>query len=269
MADIKILVVFGEKMAKINNYTLEVLKPVSKEILKNVKKIKQDRNSMKIKPYDIMTLYIGVGLIPLVEDNNLLIRIKNMRSQIALETGIIIPSIRILDDLKLRQFEYSFFIKKKQIIKNSIKHNKYLCLINGNEKNKIEGIKTKDPVFKMPAILINKNQIKEAGEAGYTVVDTPIIIITHLNNIIKEHLYEIFTYDQSKVLLKPVAYQNPILVEDCYSKYKHIEIKEILSEILKKKGVLLNINKILELLLLYVDEKNNIDKITDLIIKEL
>ena len=125
-------------MAKIiKNYELKVLKPVSEETIGMFRKIKQDRNVMEIYPFDIMKLYIGLGLIPLVDkelEDNLLKRIRNIRNTIAMETGIIIPSIRVLDDFNLKSFEFSFCIRDKQIIKYEIKRNKYLCIPCGNIK---------------------------------------------------------------------------------------------------------------------------------------
>jgi flagellar biosynthesis protein FlhA len=256
----------------INNYELKVLKPVSEETIKMFRKTKQDRNVMEINPFDIMKLYIGLGLIPLVNEeleDNLIKRVRRIRNTIAIETGIIIPSIRIVDDINLESFEFSFFIRDKQIIKYEIKRNKYICIPCGNIKKEIAGKKIRDLVSGVPAILINKNQIKEASDAGYVVADAPCIIMTCLCNLIKDNLHEIFTYDNSKNILSRVSAQNPSLIEDCYSKYTHIEIKKILCKILEKKKTLLNIHKIMESLLLYAEKKDNIEEITDLIVKEI
>jgi len=248
------------------------LKPVNEEIIKKIKSINQNLNEMKIIQDDIIRLEIGLGLIHLVDEyfeNNLLKRISLIHKEIERETGICIPRIRIRDNINLKEFEYSFYICGKEMIKYEIEYNKYLCIENGRVKNKIDGKCIKDPTFGLPAILINKEQIEDAVDAGYIVADAQDIISVSLRHFMKEKLFEIFTYDNSKNLLEKVSESNPLLIYDCYSKYRHIEIKRILSKILEKKKNLLDIVKIIELLIFYADEKDDIDKITELIIKEL
>jgi flagellar biosynthesis protein FlhA len=254
------------------NYTLEGLKPVNKESIERFRAIKQDRHGMKITPVDMVRLEIGLSLIPLCDENldfNLLKRLMKMRKDIEKETGISIPPIHILDNTELKQFEYSFFIRGKKVAKYEIKQNKYLCLDDGTVKHKVEGKNIKDPVLGVPAILINKSKIKEASDAGYVIADAPCIIMTHIMHLIKENIPELLTYDKSINFLKKVKEENPLLVEECYSKFRPIEIKKILSIILEKKKTLLNIDKILELLILYSNDDYNFEEIAKSIIKEI
>jgi flagellar biosynthesis protein FlhA len=260
-------------MAKIiKNYVLEVLKPLDMETLKNFKTAKQDRDGMKIIPTDIMRLEVGAGLIPLVDKNlefNLLDRIKKMRKDIEEEIGISIPLIHILSNFELKQFEYSFFIRGREVVKYEIKQNSYLCLSNGTIKYKIEGKNIKDPVFGLPALLINKKQVKEAGEAGYVIADAPCIIMTNLEYLIKINISEIFTYDGSRYLLKKIGETHPLLIEDCFSKFKPSVIKKVLTMILEKKTNLCNIDRIIELLLFYSEKEKDMENIVKLILKDL
>jgi flagellar biosynthesis protein FlhA len=255
-------------MAKIvNNYTLTVLKPVNKDAIKEIRAIKQERVGMRIIPTDIMRLELGIGLIPLVDKDlrlNLPERIKRIRREIEKETGICMPIVHIVDNMKLKEFEYSFYIRGKEMVKYEIKRNKYLCLDNGNVKNKVEGKEIKDPTFGLPAILINKNQIKEAADAGYTIVDALGIIAVNLKYLIKKEICKIFTYDNSKYILKKVSEKNPLLVEDCYLKLSHITIKKALTMILAETGNLLNIDEIMEMLLFY-SKKEGIEDIEKII----
>jgi flagellar biosynthesis protein FlhA len=259
-------------MAKITrNYVLEVLKPVDEETIKKFRAIKQDRNEMEIIQTDIMRLELSLGLVPLVDEDlkhNLLERIKAMRRNIEKETGISIPPIRIRDNaIDLSEFEYSFYIRGRKMVQYKINHSKYLCISDGTVKNKIDGKEIKDPTFGAPAILINKNKIKEAAEAGYTVVDAPSIIMTNLEFLIKENISEIFTYDGSIHLLKKVGETNPFLIEYCFSKYRPIELKEILHMMLKRKKNLLDIDKIIELLIFLSEKERNIENIKKIILK--
>jgi flagellar biosynthesis protein FlhA len=259
-------------MAKITgNYILEVLRPINEETLKEFRAMKQDRNGMKIIPTDIIRLEIGWGLIPLVDKNlsyNLLERIKVMRKNIEEETGISIPSIRIRDNPRLTDFGYSFYIRGKKLVNYEIKHNKHLCIDGGKVKNKIDGKEIKEPVFGVPAILINKNQIKEAADAGYTIVDASGIIMTNLEHLIKENIAKIFTYDGSKYLLKKVGETHPLLIADCLSKLSPIDLGIILTIILDVKKNLRNIDIIIELVLFYFDREKDIGNIARLILKD-
>jgi flagellar biosynthesis protein FlhA len=255
-------------MAKIvKNYTLTVLKPVNKDAIKDIRAIKQERVGMRIIPTDIMRLELGIGLIPLVNKDlrsNLPERIKRIRREIEEETGICMPIVHIVDNIELKEFEYSFYIRGKEMVKYEIKRNKYLCIDDGSVKNKVEGKEIKDPTFGLPAILINKNQIKEAADAGYTIADAPGIIAVNLKYLIKKEICKIFTYDNSKYILKKVSEKNPLLVEDCYLKLSHITIKKALTMILAETGNLLNIDEIMEMLLFY-SKKEGVDDIEKII----
>jgi flagellar biosynthesis component FlhA len=142
-------------MAKITrNYVLEALKPVDEETIKKFRAIKQDRNEMEIIQTDIMRLELGLGLIPLVNEDlkhNLLERIKAMRKKIEKETGISIPSIRIMDNpIGLSEFEYSFYIRGRKMVQYKINHNKYLCSSEGTVKKRltVKKLKTRFLVFR-------------------------------------------------------------------------------------------------------------------------
>jgi flagellar biosynthesis protein FlhA len=259
-------------MAKITkNYTLKVLRPVNEEMIKEFRAMKQDRNGMKIIPTDMMRLEIGLGLIPLFDKNlryNLRERITVMRKNIEEETGISIPSIRIRDNPRLTDFEYAFYVRGEKLVNYEIKHNKYLCIANGKIKNKIDGKEIKEPVFGTPAILINKNQIKEAADAGYTIADAPCIIMTNLEYLIKENIAKIFTYDSSKYLLKKVGETHPLLIADCLSKLSPVDLGIILTIILDGKKNLRNIDIIIVLLLFYFERGRDIGNIAELVLKD-
>jgi flagellar biosynthesis protein FlhA len=143
-----------------------------------------------------------------------------------------------------------------------------LCIDDGKVKNRIGGKEIKEPVFGIPAILINKNQIKEAADAGYTIVDAPGIMITNLKYLIKENIAKIFTYDGSKNLLKKVGETHSLLIADCLSKLSPIDLKIILTIILDVKKNLQNIDIIIELLLFYFEREKDIENIARLILKD-
>ena len=239
-----------------------ILQPVCYEAIEMFKKDIQDHNEMKLIQSDLMRFEIGICLIPLVTGEKILLeRIKHIRKGIESDIGISIPLIRISENSSLKPFEYSFSIRMKRLMKFEIKANKLLSLENNKVKQKIVGKIIKEPTFGIPAIWIGKNKLQEAIDKGYTIVDTPAIICTSLNNLIRENIVEIFTYDMSKNILENVLKNNKLLVKDCLSKFEPIEIKNFLAMILEKKKSLLNIDKILELILFYSEDKNNMEKI--------
>jgi len=147
------------------------LHPVCYETIEMFKKAIQDHNEMKLIQNYLMSLEIGIGLIPLVtgEEKLLLERIKHIRKGIESDIGISIPSIRISENSLLKPFEYSFSIRKKRIIKFEIKANKLLCLESRKVKQKITGKIIKEPAFEIPAIWICKNKLQEAINKGSLV----------------------------------------------------------------------------------------------------
>ena len=110
-----------------------------------------------------------------------------MRRQIALDMGIVIPKIRIIDNMLLGSSEYCFKIRGVDVGKSSIRMGHYLCINPGSAKEELAGEKTIEPAFGLPALWITEDKRDEAERAGYTVVDPPSIIATHLTEIIKRH----------------------------------------------------------------------------------
>ena len=160
-------------------------------------KNKNDEKTDEAKelPTDLLTLELGFGLIPLVDKDKgaeLLERMQGMRRVIALEMGVVIPKIRIIDNMLLYPSEYCFKIRGVDTGKNTIRMGCCLCINSGFVKEELAGEETKDPAYGLPALWIPEDKRDEAERAGYTVVDPPSIIATHLEEIIKRHAAELF-----------------------------------------------------------------------------
>ena len=143
---------------------------------------------------DLLVLELGFGLIPLVDRDKgaeLLERMQGMRRQIALETGIVIPKMRIVDNMLLGPSEYCFKIRGVDVGKYTICMGNYLCINKGTVTEELAGEKTKDPASGFPALWIPEDKRDKAERAGYTVVDPPLIIATHITEIIKRHAAEL------------------------------------------------------------------------------
>jgi flagellar biosynthesis protein FlhA len=217
---------------------------------------RQDEKTVQIIPIDDIVLEIGVGLIPLalLKENNIVDRMEKIRTGIELRYGIRPPYIRIMDNTLLDTYEYRIKIKGEELGRYKINADKFLAVDGGEVKNEINGETVSDPVFGVPAVLIDKDRIESASDAGYVIADALTIICTHLYNIIETNLEKLFSYQNAKEILSHVKNRNPELVNDVLTNNKFIDLKYILMKLVTKKVSLNNIERILELLLKNINE---------------
>ena len=171
----------------------------------------------QMEPPDQLSLELGFGLIPLVDKDKgaeLLERMQGMRRQIALDMGIVIPKIRIIDNMLLGSSEYCFKIRGVDVGKSTIRIGYYLCINPGSAKEELAGEKTKDPAFGLPALWITEDKRDEAERAGYTVVDPPSIIATHLTEIIKRHAAELLGRQETQNIIDGIRKDYPAVVDE-------------------------------------------------------
>jgi flagellar biosynthesis protein FlhA len=182
------------------------------------KKQKDDKGDVpQMEPPDPLSLELGFGLIPLVDKDKgaeLLERMKGMRRQIGLDMGIVIPKIRIIDNMLLGSSEYCFKIRGIDVGKSTIRMGNYLCINPGTVKEDLSGEKTTDPAFGLPALWISEDKRDEAERAGYTVVDPPSIIATHLTEIIKRHAAELLGRQETQVIIDGLRKDYPAVVDE-------------------------------------------------------
>ncbi len=204
-----------------------------------------------IVPLDPLTLEIGYGLIPLVDKEHgaeLLDRITRIRREAALDLGLVVPRIRIIDNMRLEPSEYCFKIKGIEVGRGTIKMGHYLAINPGGIKEEIPGEKTKDPAFGLPAIWITEENREKAEQIGYTVVDPPSIIATHLTEIIKSHAAEILGRQEVQSILDALKSDYPTVVEEITKTLTTGEIQKVLQGLLKEQVSIRNIVIILETL---------------------
>ncbi|MCL2093197.1 MAG: flagellar biosynthesis protein FlhA [Treponema sp.] len=171
----------------------------------------------QMEPPDHLSLELGFGLIPLVDKDKgaeLLERMQGMRRQIALDMGIVIPKIRIIDNMLLNSSEYCFKIRGVDVGKSTIRVGYYLCINPGTVKDELAGEKTKDPAFGLPAIWIEESMRDEAERSGYTVVDPPSIIATHLTEIIKRHAADLLGRQETQTIIDGIRRDYPAVVDE-------------------------------------------------------
>jgi flagellar biosynthesis protein FlhA len=168
-------------------------------------------------PLDLVELEVGYGLINIVESDqsgDLLERIVSIRKQFALDMGIVVPSVHIRDNLQLEPGEYRVLIKGNKVGGGVLRPENMLAMDPGGVLSHIPGIPTKEPAFGLDALWIGKGQKEEAEIAGYTVVDLPTVMATHLTEIIRTHAHELFGRQEADTLIENFKKNFPKVVQE-------------------------------------------------------
>lgn len=244
---------YGYNLAK--NKQIEAAKQKEAEILaKNAKKNGEGSSPEQdsVAPLDPLSLELGYALIPLVEKEKgaeLLERISRIRRESALDMGLPVPKIRIIDNVNLDPNEYSFKIRGIEAGRCTVRLGYYMCMNTGAVTEEIKGEATKDPAFGMPALWVPEDQRADAEQAGYAVVDPPTIIATHITEIIRANAARILGRQEVSLMLNDVKKDNPIVVDEVLSgdrKFTYGEIEDILRGLLEEKVSIRNMVTILE-----------------------
>ena len=179
------------------------------------KPLKENIESML--PLDLVELEVGYGLINIVESEqsgDLLERIVSIRKQFAIDMGIVVPSVHIRDNLQLQPGEYRVLIKGNKVGGGTLRPENLLAMDPGNVVARVPGVPTKEPAFGLDALWISKGQKEEAEIAGYTVVDLPTVMATHLTEIIRTHAHELFGRQEADGLIENFKKNYPKVVQE-------------------------------------------------------
>jgi flagellar biosynthesis protein FlhA len=222
---------------------------------------------------DTMELEVGYGLIPLVDkdqDGSLLGRIRAIRRQFATELGIVIPPIHIRDNLKLKPSEYRMVIKGVEMARSELLVNHLLAMDPGDAQRKIEGIETKEPAFNLPAIWIPREREEEAKFAGYTVVDIPTVIATHLTEMIRSSAGDLMGRQETQHLLDHMAKTHPKAVEELVPSLLSLgAVQKVLQNLLKERISIRDLLSIIESLADYATMTKDPDLLTEYVRQKL
>jgi len=251
-------------------YKLEDNKKVAKLKLRKKEddsKVALPEKVESILPLDIMELEVGYELIPLVDaDRNgeLLERIKSIRRQFALEMGFIVPPLHIRDNLQLKSNEYAVLIKGVDVARGSIMMGRILAMNPGTTDREIEGIKTTEPTFGLPAVWIPSNKKQEAQVAGYTVVDSATVVTTHIKETIKRHAHELMGRQEAQALLDKFKETNPKVVEELIPGLLSLgKVQRVFQNLLKEQISIRDLRTILEKLSDYASLTQDPDVLTE------
>jgi flagellar biosynthesis protein FlhA len=216
---------------------------------------------------DPMELEIGYGLIPLVDakqGGDLLDRITMIRRQLAGELGIIIPPIRIRDNIQLKPNEYRMKIRTILVGKGELMSGAYLAMDPGTATRKIRGIQTVEPAFGLPALWITESQKEDAELAGYTVVELPAVLATHLTEVIKRHAGEILSRQDTRSLLDNVKETNATVVDELVPSVLTVgDVHRVLQNLLREKVSIRDLQLILETLANVAPRNKNPEILTE------
>ncbi len=229
--------------------------------------IRQPENVTSLLQVDPIELEFGYGIIPLADVNqggDLLDRVVMIRRQIALELGTVVPIIRLRDNIQLNPNQYIIKIKGIQISEGEILFDHYMAMNPGYVEEEITGIPTFEPSFHLPAIWITESQRERAESMGYTVVDPPSIIATHLTEIIRQHIAELLTRQDVQNLVNNLKDANPALVDELTPKLLGLgEIQKVLQNLLKEGISIRDLLTIFETLADYAATSRDTDILTE------
>ncbi len=204
-----------------------------------------------VVPLDPLSLELGYGLIPLVDKDKgaeLLERVTRIRRESALDLGLVVPRIRIIDNMRLEPSEYCFKIKGVEVARGRIRMGWYLGINPGGVTEDLPGEKTTDPTFGLPAIWIAEENRERAERAGYTVVDPPSIIATHLTEIIKRYASGILGRQEVQAIVDTIRKDYPAVVDEVTKSCSLGEIQKVLQGLLREQVSIRNMVVILETL---------------------
>jgi len=240
-----------------------------KEIVERPEEVAIPEKEEKIENFlhpDPFEIEIGYGLISLVDTNqggNLLGRISTIRKSLAIELGMIVPPIRIRDNVQLQSNEYVFKIHGVETMRGKVMIGYYI-VINPDERLKLEGIETKEPTFGLPALWIPRHEKEKAEVAGYTVVEPQAVIATHLMEVLKANAYKLLDRQETQRMLDHLKETHPAVVEGLVPDIVSLgTVNQVLKNLLKEKIPIRNLTIILETIADYSTYSKDPDVLTE------
>ncbi|MFW5984688.1 MAG: flagellar biosynthesis protein FlhA [Halanaerobiaceae bacterium] len=216
---------------------------------------------------DQIEVEVGYNLISLVlpeQGGDFLDRVAMIRRQTAMDLGIVVPPVRILDNLQLEPDIYRIKLKGVEVSRFQLFPNRFLALESGVTTEEIEGIETEEPAFGTPAIWIEESQKEQAEMSNYTVVDPPSVMATHLTEVIKDHAHELLGRQEVQDLLDNMEENYPAVVEELVPDLMSLgEIQKVLQNLLWEEIPIKNLVTILETLADYAPKTKDINVLTE------
>ena len=260
-----ICLIIGYILRKTNQYNQDSQVTDLEE--KEKEEVRNPENIVSLLQIDTMELEIGYSLIPMVDisqGGDLLDRVVMIRRQCALELGLIVPTIRIRDNIQLKPNIYVIKLKGIEIAKGELLLDHYLAMNSGTVFEEINGIETVEPAFGLPALWIQEANREQAELAGYTVVDPVSVLATHLTEVIKGYAFEILGRQEVQTLVDSVKQNNPAVVEELTPALLSIgDIQKVLAKLLRERISIRDMVTIFETLADYAQLTKDTDILTE------
>ena len=216
---------------------------------------------------DSLQIELGYGLINLADarkGGDLLERVTGVRKTFAQEMGVIIPPIRLRDNLQLEANRYRFLLKGNSIVEGELMPGHWLAMNASNSKVVLKGMPTVEPVFKLPATWIADSERKNAEASGYTVVDAPSVLVTHLSETVKRHCHEILSRQDVQNLLDNLKTTHATVVTELIPGQLNVgQVQRILQNLLAEGVSIRNLAGILEKVSDYTSTTKNPDELSE------
>ncbi|AIQ13334.1 flagellar biosynthesis protein FlhA [Paenibacillus durus] len=240
---------------------------------KQIEEVRSPESVISLLNVDPIEFEFGYGLIPLADTQqggDLLDRIIMIRRQCALEMGLVVPVIRIRDNIQLKPNEYVIKIKGNQVGGGELLLNHYLAMSPGYDDESITGIETIEPSFGLPALWINESVKERAELAGYTVVDPPSVVATHLTELIKRYGHELIGRQETKMLVDNIRESYPVLVDELIPSVLTVgDLQKVLAKLLREKISIRDLVTIFETLADYGTYTKDPDVLTEYVRQSL
>ncbi|MFT4539829.1 MAG: flagellar biosynthesis protein FlhA [Planctomycetota bacterium] len=222
---------------------------------------------------DRVCLEIGYRLIPMVQDQKgggILDHISQLRRRFALNEGIVLPPVRIKDNIKLQPGSYRLMVGGQEVAKGEIEPGEFLAMDSGTASGKLRGRETVDPAFGLPAWWIPSSKRDDAELKGYTVIDPTSVLVTHLSETLRKTMSELLTRDDVKELVENVREMSPAVVEELLpDKMGYGDVQKVLRNLLREEVPVRNMSAILEALADNVTQTGDMDALTELVRQRL
>lgn len=206
---------------------------------------RKPENVMNLLSVDPIEMELGYGLIPLVDD--MMERVIMIRSQLAMDLGLVIPSIRLRDNVQMDVNEYVIKIKGYEVARGELMADHVLAMNPGNAKGGVKGIETVEPTFGLPALWITKAEREKAELLGWTIVDPPAVMVTHLTEELKRHAHELLGRQQVQGLIDNLKQTQPALVDEVVPRVFSLgEVQKVLANLLREGLSIRDIGTVLE-----------------------
>ncbi len=254
--------------SRINQAEKKVSKQEERKVeQQEVEEIRKPENVVTLLQVDPIELEFGYAVIPLADKNqggDLLDRVVMIRRQLALELGVIVPIIRLRDNIQLSPNQYVIKIKGVEVASGELMLDHFMAMNPGTVDEEINGVPTVEPAFGLPALWISESVRDQAEMMGYTVVDPPSIVATHMTEVVRRHIHELLSRQDVQTLIDNVKTSYPAVVEELIPKLLTLgEIQKVLGNLLREGVSIRDMVTILETLADYAPITRDPDMLTE------